>query len=709
MLKFLSGRKRSRNVFLIFFVLVMTLSLVGLFSVVVGGGGSGLLGGKGGNETTIARVGSYEVTLKEFKDALNGFSQQISQGQGHRGMQSITATYALYGQQVLDSLVREKLIQYEANRLTLSATDAEVEARLRQTFNPFPTPEQYRERLSQAGMTPVQFESGLRAGIETEHLRSYITAAVQVSPQEVEDDYRHSKTSFTFRWAEVNPDQLKDKVTMTDADVRAYFDSHKDDFKITTEQRRARYILIDQAKAGETIQITDDELKADYDPERNIKAMRVSEIVLDVPKPAEKKTPEAGKDANKNAPATPPQKNVDPEETVRKKAQDLVDRAKGVSGKPGEDFAQLARENSNDAKSKANGGDLGWINKADKREQDDPLNNAFNMKVGDITQPIKKGDKYYVIKVTDKRSATFEEAKPGLIKDARTRKGYSQAVNIANDAAKRFQETKDPQAVVAETNKKYGVEVASVREIPFFAKGDSPPELGGAFALETAIFELQNTGDIGESTAISGGFAIAQYLERRDPHDPTFEEVKPKVENRYRDDKAKDLAQERARQICQAKSPDEMKKIAESLGAKVDERAGLSESDSIGSLTVEEDRAPIYKLNQGQVTSEPIKSDAGDHYVAVAVVSRKDADMEAFQKEKKSIEQRLLDEKRNIYFTTYLAQLQQQLKDAGKIKIFQDRIDLAMEALAGQPGASSEGPTPGLPQRTRRPPRPNAR
>src|SRR5438128_12229015 len=69
MLKFLSGRKRSRNLFLIFFVLVMTLSLVGLFSVAVSGGASGLFGTKaGGNDTTIAKVGSYDVTLKEFKD-----------------------------------------------------------------------------------------------------------------------------------------------------------------------------------------------------------------------------------------------------------------------------------------------------------------------------------------------------------------------------------------------------------------------------------------------------------------------------------------------------------------------------------------------------------------------------------------------------------------------------------------------------------------
>src|SRR5215813_13500810 len=155
MLKFLAGRKRSRNAMLIFFIAVLTLSLLGLFSVVVSGGGAGLFGGKaGGSETTVAKIGSYEVTLKELKDSLAGFSRQISQGQGRMGGQSLTATYALYGQQVLDGLIREKVVQYEADRLSLGATDEEVEARLKQTFNPWPGPEQYRERLLQIGATP---------------------------------------------------------------------------------------------------------------------------------------------------------------------------------------------------------------------------------------------------------------------------------------------------------------------------------------------------------------------------------------------------------------------------------------------------------------------------------------------------------------------------------------------------------------------------
>lgn len=690
MLKFLKGRKRSRNAFLLFFIGVLTISLVGLFSVVVSGGGAGLFGGAGGNDTTVVKVGGYEVSLKEYKDELTRFGQQIAQGQGRTRGQGIAETHAQFGPQVLDNLIGQKVILYESDRLSLGATDSELEARIRQTFSPWRGPEDYRARLRQANLTPAQFEQALRASIASEHLRSYVTAVVQVSPQEVEEDYRRTNTKYSARWVEVKPEQLLDKVQVNDADMRAYFDSHKDDFKITTEQRRGRYVFIDPARAGESLQVSDDDLKQEFDPERNVQQVRVSQIVINAPKaPTSLVRSDSKSEAAMKAQAD--------EDAVRKKAQDIADRARGAEGKPAEDFATLVRESSEDAATKAGGGDIGWVNKNDKRDADDPLSNAFTMKQGDVSQPIKKGDKYYILKVTDRKLASFEEVKPQLLRAARTRKGYTEAVNIARDEAEpRLKAVKDANAVVAEINQKHGTPVASVREIPFFSSGETIPELKDIPEVEFAIFNIENPGDVSEHLPISGGVAIPQYLEKRDPHDATFEEVKPKVEQRYRADKAKDLASERAQQVAKANSPDELKKLADSFGLKTDERAGMSDTDSIGGLTTKESREPVYKLNVGEVLHTPLKSEGGDSFTIVAAVSRKDADMgDAFQKEKKSIEQRLLDEKRNTYYATYMTELQKRLKDDGKIKIYQERIDSAIQASAStQPGLED---LPGMP------------
>src|SRR6185295_2467354 len=404
MLKFLRGRKRSRNAMLLIFVGILALSLVGLFSVAVSGGAAGLFRGTGGNDSAVANVASYEITVKELKDALNGFSQQIAQGQGKTQRQDAATTYSQYGPQVLDNLIRQKVILYEAGQLNLEASDNEVQARIRQIFSPWPGIEGYRLRLQQAGITPVAFEEQLRASIAEQHLRSYITAGIQVSPQDVEADYRRTNTNYSFRWVEINPENLRDKVTVSDADLQAHFDANRDAFKITTEQRRARYIFIDQEKAGEAIQVSDDELKQEFDPQRNVKQIRVSQIVFNVPKettaPAAQRT--TGGPTTEQKPSA--------EEELRKRAQDIVSRAQGAEGKPAEDFAKLARENSQDPKTKASGGDIGWVNKDDKRESDDPITRTFAMQKDEVTQPIKKGDKYYILKVTDRKVPTFEES-----------------------------------------------------------------------------------------------------------------------------------------------------------------------------------------------------------------------------------------------------------------------------------------------------------
>jgi peptidyl-prolyl cis-trans isomerase D len=693
MLKFLGGRKRSRNAVLLIFVGIMALSLVGFFSA-WSGGAAGILRGTGGSDTAVAKVGSYEVTTRELKSALTSFGQQVAQGQGQNRQDDFKTLYELYGQQVLDNLIRQKLILYEADRFNLGASDSEVQTRLRQIFSPWPGPEAYRMRLQQGGMSPEVFEENLRASIAQEHLRSYITAAVDVDPKAAEDEYRRNNTTYAVSWVEVDPAKFRDKVQVNEPDLRAYFDSHKDEFKVTTEQRRARYVFIDQNKAGEAIQISDEELQRDFNPERFVKQVRVSQIVFNVPKQPADDT------KNKNA---GDKKSPSAEELLRPKMQGIAQRAQGAEGKPAEDFAKLAREFSEDQATKAKGGDLGWINKDAKRETDDPLNRVFNMKKDEVSQPINKGDKYYVLKVTDRKIPTLADAREELLKAARSRTGYSKAVEIAAEAEQTLKQSKDANAVAADINKKYGAQMATAKEVPFFSEGDTLPELGNASEFESSIFELQNPSDVGDRINVDKGFAIPQYMEKRDPHDAVFEEAKDKVEKAYRGNKAAEVAEQRAKEITKAQNADDLKKMGEGLGLKVDERAGLSGSDSIGPLVTEANRAPIYKLNVGEITKDPIKTD-NNVFVVAALKTRKDSDMgEPFQKERKSIEQRLLDERRTIFFSTYLVMAQKQLNEEGKIKVYDDAIAAAIDsgtAATGQSQPRTPSPTPTRPRRT---------
>ncbi|HEY6329930.1 MAG TPA: peptidyl-prolyl cis-trans isomerase [Blastocatellia bacterium] len=713
MLKFLSKRRRSRNLLLYMFIFLMSASMVALFSVVVSGD-HGWFGGAPNNESTIAKVESYKITVKDLTDSLNAFSRQIQQN----GISDPSSLYSTYGKQVMDGLIHSKLVEYEAGEIGLSPTDDEVRNQIKQTFTPWPGYDQYKARLVQAGITVDQFEDQLRAQVAEEKLRSYVTAGAIVSPQEVEDDYKKTNTSYDIRWVEVKADQMKDKVQFTDADAEAYFNAHKQDFRINEEQRRAKYIFIDQNKAGETIQVSDDELKKNFDPERGVKQVRVSEIVLNIPKKADSTAAASkpGNVANKgtngsaNAGAAAPSSSPSPDDAVKKKADDIVAKARGSQGAPAQDFAKLAHEYSEDAKTKGSGGDIGWVNKDDKRDSDDPLNRVFTMKKDEISPPIKKGDNYYILKISDRKIPTFEESRDQLLKEARAQKGYTKAVDIGTEAEKKFKESKNADAVVAEINKEFGVDVASVKKTPYFAEGDSLPELGPAPDLQSSIFELPAPGDIAERQNVSGGFAIPQYEDKRDPHDPTFEEVKSKVADAYRMEKANELASQKAAELAKAKTPDELKTMADAMGITPDDKAGVTGNDPIGPLMSDAGRAPVYKLNPGQVTPEPIKVENSDDWVVVGLKSRKDADMGAgFEKDRKSIEDKLLNSKREMLFSAFLDSAEKRLKDEGKIVIYDKVIAQALNMPSttpkGGPGGFPGGPggMPGLPPGRQRP------
>ena len=97
------------------------------------------------------------------------------------------------------------------------------------------------------------------------------------------------------------------------------------------------------------------------------------------------------------------------EDAARAKAAAIAERAR-----KGEDFAKLAAEVSDDAGTKAQGGDLGWMT-----PRDAPFENAlFGMQVGAISDPVRSDFGFHVIKLDELKPATvrpFEEVRDEVL------------------------------------------------------------------------------------------------------------------------------------------------------------------------------------------------------------------------------------------------------------------------------------------------------
>jgi peptidyl-prolyl cis-trans isomerase C len=132
-------------------------------------------------------------------------------------------------------------------------------------------------------------------------------------------------------------------------------------------------------------------------------------------------------------PLKPGQKDLTEAEALAK-AQDLRKRIAA-----GEDFATLAKAESDDAGSGANGGDLGVFRHGQMVPAFDAAASA--LKPGEISEPVKTEFGYHIIKVEKHESKSFEEARPEIER----RMAPEQSQKALEDLVKKSNPVYDPE------------------------------------------------------------------------------------------------------------------------------------------------------------------------------------------------------------------------------------------------------------------------
>jgi peptidyl-prolyl cis-trans isomerase C len=115
-------------------------------------------------------------------------------------------------------------------------------------------------------------------------------------------------------------------------------------------------------------------------------------------------------------------------------AEEALAKAKALQAKlkAGADFADVAREESDDASSGANGGDLGLFGHGQMVPSFEDA--AFQLKIGELSEPVKSPFGYHLIQVQERQVKSFEELKPELEAKVRpdlTKKQVDELVNKA--------------------------------------------------------------------------------------------------------------------------------------------------------------------------------------------------------------------------------------------------------------------------------------
>src|ERR1044072_5099020 len=231
-----------------------------------------------------------------------------------------------------------------------------------------------------------------------------------------------------------------------------------------------------------------------------------------------------------------------------------------------------------------------------------------------------------------------------------------------------------------------------VRETAFIKPGDDVPEIGSNQQFEQALEPLNNPKDVGEPTCIKGGFAVPMLVEKREPRVPEYDEVKSKVADSIKHQRAKEQLEQKAKDIAASlTSADAIKAAGEKEGFD----SGAEESFKLGSSlgkagisTALDDL--IYGLKPGEFSKTPIRVE--DKWVIVGVTKKYDAARGGFASQRDTLKQSMMSERQDQVFEDYIAGVQQRMKKDGKIQIYQNVLDQLEE-----PSAEPALP-PGFPQ-----------
>ena len=218
----------------------------------------------------IARVGDREISLFDFQQIYTRQLQAYRLETGGEISEEVLRSLGI-DRQILQQMIDGHAALAEAERLGLEVSDAEVRERIL-TFPAFQVDGQfigeasYRQLLQQQRppLSPSQFEEEIRNEILVDRLQAAVTGWVRVSDAEVAEEHRRRNERVRVDVVAFRAADFRDQVEATDSDVDLQFGEEAANYEVP-EKRRLRFLLVDQTAIFDTLTLTDDEVRQYYD------------------------------------------------------------------------------------------------------------------------------------------------------------------------------------------------------------------------------------------------------------------------------------------------------------------------------------------------------------------------------------------------------------------------------------------------------------
>ncbi len=576
----------------------------------------------------LATVNGDVISWEDHRGETNRLLEQVRQNFG-AGMSDELLKALQLERQALNQLIDRLLLRQAAARLKLQVSDEELSRSVRgiaafQSAGDFDA-RRYQQMLSLNRLTPESFEAMQREALLMGKIQGIITGSVKVSDREIEEWYAWNNAQVRIDQVRI-PAQAIQQVSVSPEETAQYFERHAETYR-TEPEVKVRYVRFAAASSLERVAVTDAELREEYDanPDRFVvpKTVEARHILI-----------RTAADASAEAVAA-----------AREKIAGILAQARA-----GKDFAELAKQYSEDEGSRDEGGFLGAFRKeavvAPFAEA------AFALAPGEIGEPVQTQFGWHLIKVenvNEGRTRSFDEAKADIASRLKSERARSLAYDEAEALFDAAAATGDLGAAAASR----GLEALSTE---FFNRQGPIPGIERGTEFAQAAFQL-SAGDVSDILDLGGDFVVLQVIDQRPAHLPELAAVEARVkQDLIRQKQTEQAGQDARALLSDLKAGVAIEQAAKKIKASVQRTEFFKRSGSPEAGVDPEVARAAFELSEREpLPAEPVKT--SDGYAVIRFSERKPALAEGLEAEREQIRSRLLQQKKSAAWSAWLEQL----------------------------------------------------
>ena len=440
----------------------------------------------------VARVGGHDITQAQWDFAHRNEIDRIRASAPSVDPKLLDSPQARYA--TLERLVRERVLGEAADKAMLVTSDVRLARDLQQNpgiaslRRPDGTldMERYRQLVASQGLTPEGFEARVRRDLSVRQVEAGVLASAFAAPVVADISLGAFFEKREVQVASFPAADYAAKVTLSDTELEGFYNANNALFQ-APESVNIEYVVLDLDTIKKGISIGEPDLKSYYEQNTarlsGAEERRASHILINAPK---------------DAPATEREK-------AKARALELLAQVR----KAPEQFAELARKNSQDKGSAPSGGDLDFFARGAMVKPFEDA--AFGMKKGDISDVVESDFGYHIIQLTDikvPKQRSFEEVRAGLEADLKTQQAQRKFAESAEAFSNGVYEQPDTLKPVAG---KLKLEIRTANNLTRKALADATGVLANAKFLnalfgEDAVQKKRNTEAVetGPNQLVSG-------------------------------------------------------------------------------------------------------------------------------------------------------------------------------------------------------------